>query len=535
MNWNHFRIRVRLVVLLMTIAGVGAYGQRGEQQQRPASPVQSMPLSGGVYWVSGGAGGNAGFVVGSNGVVVIDAKMTADSAKQMLAEIGKVTPKPVTHVILTHSDADHVNGLAGFPRGLTIISYENCKDDMSEAVDGPGRVAATALLHDYLPTQTVSKTQDMTIDGVRLRLLHFGPGHTSGDLIVYLPDQKIVFTGDILTMQVPLPLVHREKHGSADGIIANLKGIAALNVETYVPGHGDPQTKATVEKRLVDSQARVAQVKKLFTEGKTLADVRKAVGDTSTPLGTILPFTEVAYRDASAAQPFDRHDLSGVWYIRGGYGFVGVSRNPPPMTSWAQARYDAAKPGLGPRGRPLGNDPIMICDPMGLVRSLIWGVYPIEFIQTPKEMIMLFDWFYTQRAVWMDGRKLPEDPEPRFYGYSIGHWEGDTFVVQSNGFDDRQWLDADGHPNSTDMRLEERYRRIDHDTVEVRMTITDPKAYTQPWVAELRTATLVTRGLDAHTVMREDVCVPSEEAKYKELVREPAGDPEAAKKLESNK
>jgi hypothetical protein len=65
------------------------------------------------------------------------------------------------------------------------------------------------------------------------------------------------------------------------------------------------------------------------------------------------------------------------------------------------------------------------------------------------------------------------------------------------------------------------------------MTLTDPKAYTQPWVAELRTGTLVTKGLDTHTVMREDVCVPSEEAKYKELVREPAGDPEAAKKLES--
>jgi hypothetical protein len=119
---------------------------------------------------------------------------------------------------------------------------------------------------------------------------------------------------------------------------------------------------------------------------------------------------------------------------------------------------------------------------------------------------MLFDWFYTQRAIWTDGRKLPEDPEPRFYGYSIGHWEGDTFVVQSNGFDDRQWLDADGHPNSTDMRLEERYRRVDHDTIEVRMTLTDPTAYTQPWTAELRTGNLVTPGLDAHTVMRRCLC-----------------------------
>src|SRR4029077_14455225 len=132
-----------------------------------------MPLSGGVDWVSGGAGGNAGFVVGSNGGVVIDAKMTADSAKQMLAEIGKVTPKPVTHVILTHSDPDHVNGLAGFPKGLVIIAHDNCKDEFSDAVTGPARVPATAPLRDYLPTQTVSKTQDMTIDGVRFRLLHF--------------------------------------------------------------------------------------------------------------------------------------------------------------------------------------------------------------------------------------------------------------------------------------------------------------------------------------------------------------------------
>jgi glyoxylase-like metal-dependent hydrolase (beta-lactamase superfamily II) len=523
------------LIAMLAAPAANAHGQGQQQQQRPAPPLKVTHLSEGVYWTSGGAGANTGFIVGTTGVVVVDAKMTAESAKEMLAEIAKVTPKPVTHVILTHSDPDHVNGLAGFPKDLVIIAHENCKNEFSDMVNGPGRMPATAPLRDYLPTQTVAKTQYMTIDGVRLRLLYSGPGHTSGDLMVYLPDQKIMFTGDILTMQVPLPLVHREKHGSADGIIANLKAIAALNAETYVPGHGDVQTKASVEKRLADSQSRVAEVKKLFAEGKTLAEARKAVNDTSAPLGTILPFTEVAFRDASAARPFDKHDLSGVWYIRGGSGFVAISRNSPDMTPWAQAKYDAAKPGLGPRGRPLGNDPIMICDPMGLVRSLIWGVYPIEFIQTSKETIMLFDWFYTQRAIWTDGRKLPEDPEPRFYGYSIGHWEGDTFVVQSNGFDDRIWLDADGHPNSTDMRLEERYRRLDHDTIEVQMTLTDPKAYTVPWVAEPRTASLVTPGLDTHTVMREDVCVPSEEAKYKELVRDPAGDPEAAKKLQEAK
>lgn len=521
---------VRRLVLCAGLLGSLAMGARAQQQQgqrQPPPPLRIMQLSGNAYWTSGGAGANTGFIVGTTGVIVIDAKATADSAKEMLAEIPKVTPKPVTHIILTHSDPDHVNGLQGFPKGLVIIAQENCKNEMADAVMAP----AMAALRDYLPTQTVAKTQDTTIDGVRLRLLYFGPGHTSGDLMVYLPDQKIMYTGDILTMQVPYPFVHREKHGSAAGIITDLKGILTVNANTYIPGHGDVQTKAGVEKRLSDSEARLSEVKQLFGQGKTLAEVRKTVGDTNTPVADIPSFTQVVYRDLSAAQPFNPHDLSGVWYIRGGPGFVSLSRaTAPPMTPWAQAKYDAAKPGLGPRGKPLGNDPATICDPMGLVRSLIWGVYPTEIVQTPKETLMLFDWFYTRRAIWTDGRQLPDDPDPRFYGYSVGHWEGDTFVVQSSGFDDRAWLDADAHPNSTQMRLEERYWRMDHDTLELRMTLTDPGAYTRPWVADVRTGTLVTPALDPITEMREDVCVPSEEEKYKETVREPAGDPNAPNK-----
>jgi glyoxylase-like metal-dependent hydrolase (beta-lactamase superfamily II) len=499
----------------------GAYAQRQQQAQRPAPPLKVMPLAGDVYWTTGGAGGNTGFIVGTNGVIAIDAKMTADSAKELLGEIAKVTPKPVTHMILTHSDADHVNGLTGFPKGLTIIAHENARKEMAEVLDNAP--PAMAALRDYLPTQTVSKNEDLTIDGVHLRLLHFAPGHTSGDLIVYLPDRKIVFAGDILTMQLPYPLIHREKQGTSEGWIANMKGMLALNAETYVPGHGDVQTKPALETRLADAEARRDQIAKLFAAGQLLREVRKAVGETAAAGGNFPSFTEVVYREVSASQPFDPHDLSGVWYIRG-VGF-GMSRTSPPMTAWAQARYDAAKPGLGPRGHPLGNDPIMGCDPMGLVRSIVWGVYPTEIIQTPKETFMLFDWFYTRRQIWTDGRKLPEDPEPRFYGYSVGHWDGDTFVVESNGFDDRQWLDADGHPVSTDGRLEERYDRADHDTIEVTITLRDPKAYTQPWVSKgIVTGRLVTPGLDSTTEMREDVCIPSAEAKYKEEIREPAGE-----------
>jgi hypothetical protein len=91
--------------------------------------------------------------------------------------------------------------------------------------------------------------------------------------------------------------------------------------------------------------------------------------------------------------------------------------------------------------------------------------------------------------------------------------------VRSNGFDDRAWLDADGHPHSDEMQLEERYRRVDANTIELTMTLTDRKAYTEPWVSEKMTLTRA----DRKTAMREDVCVPSAEQKYKETIRDPAG------------
>src|SRR5690348_15875043 len=135
------RVTGLALLLGVGVLAVGAHAQR-RNADRPAPPLKVTPLRGGVYWTSGGAGANTGFIVGSNGVIVIDAKTTADSARAMLGEIAKVTPYPVTHVILTHSDADHVNGLMGFPKGLTIIAHENCKNEMADALtDAPAALA----------------------------------------------------------------------------------------------------------------------------------------------------------------------------------------------------------------------------------------------------------------------------------------------------------------------------------------------------------------------------------------------------------
>jgi hypothetical protein len=130
---------------------------------------------------------------------------------------------------------------------------------------------------------------------------------------------------------------------------------------------------------------------------------------------------------------------------------------------------------------------------------------------------MFFEGQHTIRPIWMDGRKLPEDPDPTWYGYSVGKWEGDTLVVETIGFNDKTWLGAQGQPHSDEMRTIERYRRIDKNTMEFNLTINDPKTYTTVWNTEPRTIKLKP-GVE----IPESFCVASEEEEFNRRIREPA-------------
>ncbi len=264
-----------------------------EAQQQPV-PLSVKKLTDNVYWTQGGAGGNTGIIIGKDGVIVVDAKTTPDSAKEVLAEIAKLTPKPVTTVIITHSDGDHVNGLAAFPTGLTIIAQEGCKKEMEASASSKNPAP-----QDHLPTKTVDKKETVTINGERIELLHVAPAHTSGDLQVYLPTEKIVFTGDIIAANQPYTLIHAEKNGSSEGWIQTVKGLVALNAQTYVPGHGDLQTKDDVQARLQRVEARREEIKKLVAQGKSLDEIKQAMGDQPPPPnGPQFPsFTVVVYNE----------------------------------------------------------------------------------------------------------------------------------------------------------------------------------------------------------------------------------------------
>jgi hypothetical protein len=110
----------------------------------------------------------------------------------------------------------------------------------------------------------------------------------------------------------------------------------------------------------------------------------------------------------------------------------------------------------------------------------------------------------TNRQIFLDGRKLEKNPNPTWMGYSVGHWEGDTLVVESNGYTPRVWLDWDGHAHSEDLRITERFRRIDVGHMEIRMTFDDPQAYARPWTVTIRPELMV------DTEMLEFVCAENE-------------------------
>jgi hypothetical protein len=163
------------------------------------------------------------------------------------------------------------------------------------------------------------------------------------------------------------------------------------------------------------------------------------------------------------------------------------------------------------------NDPLFRCDPAGYPRVMqqIFGEL-MRFVQTRDEIIEFFEWDHTWRDIWTDGRKLQDDPEPRYYGFSVGHWDGDTFVVESNGFDERTWLDPYGDVHSDQMRLKEAFRRVDRDHLEWTLTVDDPKTYARPWgPSEKRIFNLVPKSPRSETQeLREDFCVWSDSAGF---------------------
>jgi hypothetical protein len=217
-----------------------------------------------------------------------------------------------------------------------------------------------------------------------------------------------------------------------------------------------------------------------------------------------IPRTPNGKPDLSAPAPRTadgKPDLSGIWQAgmagpEGQYGYdYNVAQNLPPdsLTPWAQSLrlqrvQDFRK-----------DSPLAHCLPVSVPFLDFRGLSRI--VETPQLIVVLYESPNSpHRSIFLDGRQLPQDPNPTWLGYSVGHWEGDTLVVTTVGFNDKGWLDVGGNPQTESLRLTERYRRPDFGHLELEVTFEDPKTFTKPFTLRM------SKTYTADTEIFEDVC-----------------------------
>jgi hypothetical protein len=259
------------------------------------------------------------------------------------------------------------------------------------------------------------------------------------------------------------------------------------------------------------------------------------------------PGSSKVQKATAAPAPF--HNISGTWEPANGPGDgiqpYGVKAMPNdgkrehelPYTPYGLQVYKSHKALIGPNEVHLTsyNDPRDTCEPLGFPRANFYNLRETQILQDPYKVAILYEYGQAWRVVWTDGRTLPklvdggvlvgnEVREPRFYGYSVGKWEdGSTLVVQTVGMmpEDKVWLDGTGRPISDQLRVEERFHRVDHDRMELTVTIDDPKMYTKPWIAMNK---FPLRLQDPHFDVTEMYCSPAEMEKYNKLFGSPASE-----------
>jgi glyoxylase-like metal-dependent hydrolase (beta-lactamase superfamily II) len=245
-------------------------------QQRETPPVKLDKLSDRLFQILEGRGANGGVYIGDNGVLVIDAKMNEESVKQTLAEIKKVTDKPIKYLVNTHSDGDHVYGNRFFPETVTIVAHENCREEFFHPRrDGKPSEWNNPELAPFIPSVTYHDKMDIYLGSKKVELWYFGIGHTTGDIVVYFPEEKTAFLGDQIFMSRP-QLIHSYKGGNSFEHVKTLtKTLKTLDAEKFCSGHSDPINRSTVQHHIEEMKKIQAKVKTLVGQGKNLDEVKQ--------------------------------------------------------------------------------------------------------------------------------------------------------------------------------------------------------------------------------------------------------------------
>ncbi len=244
-------------------------------QQRPSQSVVFRKISDRLFEILGGRGARGGAYICDNGVLIIDAKMDQKSVDEVIEEIRKMTDKPIKYLVNTHSDGDHVQGNQYFPKTVTIVAHENCREDFFRP-DRRGNPSQwnQPELSPFVPELTFTDKMDIYMGTKKVELWYFGVGHTTGDIVVFFPDEKTAFLGDQIFLTRP-QLIHSHKNGNSFQHVKTLtKMLETIDAEKFCSGHDEMTDRSGIQRLITRMEERQDKVKALLKKGKSTEEIK---------------------------------------------------------------------------------------------------------------------------------------------------------------------------------------------------------------------------------------------------------------------
>jgi cyclase len=262
--------KIEFVLMLALLLASNLIGRQRTQQ-----PVELRKISDKLFEIVGGRGAQGGAYIGDDGVLVIDAKMDKASVDQVIEAIKRITDKPIKYLVNTHSDGDHVAGNCYFPESVTIVAHENCRKDFFL----PGRNGAASQwtrpdLVPFVPSLTFSDKMSIHLGSKTVELWYFGVGHTTGDIVVYFPEEKTAFIGDQIFL-ARAQLIHSYKGGNSFEHVKTLtKMLDTIDAGKFCSGHSEMTNRAGIENHIGRMKKRQQKIKALIAQGKSTEEIK---------------------------------------------------------------------------------------------------------------------------------------------------------------------------------------------------------------------------------------------------------------------